>query len=75
MGLAETFRERLVQTLAAEAFECDGVNCGMTEQECWDAHGLRWTGTSNGVVSLDGSTTAIADVAVRVARELGLLPE
>ena len=72
---AEAFKERLVQTLAAEAYECDGVNCGMTEQACWDAHNLRWTATSNGVVHLDGSTTAIADVAVRVARELGLLPK
>jgi hypothetical protein len=71
----EAFRERLVQNLTAEAYECNGIDCEMTEQECWDAHDIRWTATSNGVVHLDGSTTAIAEVAVRVCRELGLLPE
>lgn len=72
---AEDFRERVVQNLTAEAHACEGPPlCKMTETGCWDAHPLNWTATVGGVALLDGPTTAIADVAVRVARELGLLP-
>jgi hypothetical protein len=70
---AAEFKKRLAQRLAAEAFECDG-NCGLSEQECWDKHELHWTATANGVVHLDGSSEAIAHIAMRVAQELGLLP-
>lgn len=72
---ADVFTERLVQALTEAAFECDGVDCGQTEQECWDNHPIRWTATSRGVTSLDGSTVAIAAVALKVARELGLIPK
>jgi hypothetical protein len=70
---AAEFKKRLAQRLAAEAFECDG-NCGLSEQECWDKHDPHWAFTSNGVVHLEGSSEAIALLAMRVAQELGLLP-
>lgn len=71
---AQVLQDKLTQALSEAAYRCNGTDCGPTEQECWDAHDIHWTGTVNRVVHLDGSATAIAAVAVRVCRELGLLP-
>lgn len=70
---ADAFRAALAKALADKASECGG-KCGLSEQDCWDAHPISWTATLNGEVYVDAGVNALAEEAVRVAQLLGLLP-
>jgi hypothetical protein len=61
-------RDRIAERLTAAAFECDG-KCGLSEQDCYDAHPISFSVMSNGVTHVTGSVTEIA------AAVLAVLPE
>jgi hypothetical protein len=66
------FRSAVAKALADRAYECDG-NCELDERACWDAHPITWTATLNGEVHFGAGVNAVADVAFKVACDLGLL--
>lgn len=65
-------RKLIADALAAAAFECDG-QCGLSEEACYEAHPITWAATSNGVMHVTASVTAIADVVL--AALTGPVPE
>ena len=65
-------RQLISDALTAAAFECDG-QCGLSEEACYEAHPITWAATSNGVMHVTASVTAIADVVL--AALTGPVPE
>ncbi|MFE2712277.1 hypothetical protein ACFXKI_09870 [Streptomyces mirabilis] len=58
-------RDLIAEKLRAAAFECDG-KCGLSEQDCYDAHPISFSAMSNGLTHVTGSVTAIADAVLAV---------
>lgn len=56
-------RDRIAEALTAAAFECDG-KCGLSEQDCYDAHPITFSALSNGTTHVNASVTALADAAL-----------
>jgi hypothetical protein len=61
-------RDRIAEALTAAAHECDG-NCGLTEQECYDAHPINFSARVGGTTHVDAPVTAIADAVLAVLPE------
>ncbi|MEV7389591.1 hypothetical protein [Streptomyces sp. NPDC091215] len=57
--------QRIADALTAAAFECDG-KCGLSEQECYDAHPIMFSAMSNGTTHVNASVTAIAELVLSV---------
>lgn len=54
-------RERYIKALTDAAYDCDG-KCGLSEQDCYDAHKIHFSARAGGVTHIDGATTDIADL-------------
>lgn len=64
-------RKALIDALRAAAYDCRGQDqCGLTEQECADAHPVMVTAATNPVewTTIDGPVGALADVALGVVQ-------
>ncbi|MEW9521748.1 hypothetical protein [Streptomyces tubercidicus] len=60
--MTDDLRQRIADALTASAYQCDG-KCGLGERACYDAHPITWSAMAGGTTHVDGSVTAIANIA------------
>jgi hypothetical protein len=63
-----TLRGQYAAVLTAAAHDCDGT-CGLSEQDCYDAHPITWFATSNGATHIVAAVAAVADTVAAVRDE------